>query len=54
MRAFVYRVLHDTGLRHNEADEVTRADFLLDKADPVIWNTTRRCAQKAAIELRHY
>ncbi len=36
MRAFIYRVLYYTGLRHNEANGLTRADFLLDKAEPVI------------------
>jgi hypothetical protein len=36
MRAFIYRVLYYTGLRHNEANTLTCADFLLDKAEPVI------------------
>jgi integrase len=36
IRAFIYRVLYYTGLRHNEANGLTCADFLLDKQEPVI------------------
>jgi len=36
MRAFIYRVLYFTGLRHNEANCLTVADFRMDGQEPVI------------------
>jgi hypothetical protein len=36
MRAFVYRVFYYTGLRHNELNGLTLADFKLDIAEPAI------------------